>query len=160
MTQTHDVRGALIAHARRMRFFSAQATLALAIAAVLVLGCDDDVAGPTSSGLAGSYVATTFLTTSGGTTANQLSQGGSLTIQLAANGTTTGHVTMPAGPSTGGESLDDDLVGTWTLNGSIVDFDHAADTFVRDMPFLVQGTTLVGDQTFQGTRVQVVLTKQ
>jgi hypothetical protein len=144
-----------------MRPFSSPATLALAAAVALVVAaCDEDPAGLTNEEIAGSYAATTFTTTSDGTTTDQLSQGGSLTIQLAANGTTTGHVTVPASAGTGGEGLDADLAGTWTLSGAIVDLDHEADTFVRDMPFLVQGTTLIGDQTFQGTRVQAVLTRQ
>lgn len=142
-----------------MRLNSVRVAFPLAVAAVLA-ACDGDPAGPRTEEIAGSYVATTFTTTSGGTTTNQLSQGSSLTIQLAANGTTTGHLTIPASAGTGGESIDTDLPGTWTLSGVTVDLDHAVDTFVRDMPFLVQGTTLVGDQTFQDTRVQVVLTRQ
>jgi hypothetical protein len=131
------------------------------VTAMLLLACDDDPAGLAGADLAGSYTATTFnTTTSGGTTTNQLDLGASLTIQLATDGTTTGHLTIPASSSTGGQAVDTDLAGTWALNGSVISFTDAADTFVRDMLFVVQGTTLVGDQTFSGTRVQVVLTRE
>jgi hypothetical protein len=52
------------------------------------------------------------------------------------------------------------LAGSWTLNGTTVTLNHTADTFLRDMPLQLQGNTLVGDQTFSGTRVEVTLTKQ
>jgi hypothetical protein len=130
----------------------------LAAAVLLGAGCDSDPAGPTTAGIAGSYAATTFTTTSGGATTDQLAQGASFVIQLTENGTTTGHLTVPATSSS--PALDADLAGTWTLNGTVIDFDQPADTFVRNMSFIVQGTTLVGDQSFAGTQVHVVLSKQ
>jgi hypothetical protein len=60
---------------------------------------------------------------------------------------------------TGEGDFDADLAGTWTRSGSIVEFSHAADTFVRDMPFTMQGATLVGDRTFGDVRIRVTLTR-
>jgi hypothetical protein len=43
----------------------------------------------------------------------------------------------------------------------VVTFDMPnVDTFVRDVPFTVGTNTLTGDRTFNGTRVQVVLTRR
>jgi hypothetical protein len=52
------------------------------------------------------------------------------------------------------------MAGTWSLSGSTVTFSQQADTFVRNMSFQVAGNTLVGDDTFNGTRIQVTLTRQ
>jgi hypothetical protein len=41
-----------------------------------------------------------------------------------------------------------------------VDLTSNVDTFLRDMIFTVAGNSLIGDQTFGSTRIQIVLTKQ
>jgi len=56
-----------------------------------------------------------------------------------------------------GEGFDGDLAGTWTLSGTTVRLQHAADTFLRDMPLTVAGNQLTGDATFSGVRVRLVL---
>jgi hypothetical protein len=126
--------------------------------------CGDDeilVSTPTRQSVAGSYTATTFTTTAGGTTGgsvtNVLGQGGVLQLTLAASGTTTGRLLIPTAVS--GAAVDASMAGTWTLSGDTVRFTQAADTFVRDTPFLVRGNTLVGDRTFGTTRIQVTLRK-
>jgi hypothetical protein len=45
-------------------------------------------------------------------------------------------------------------------NSTDLDLNSTTDTFFRDMLFSVIGNTLVGDQTFNGTRIQIILTKQ
>jgi hypothetical protein len=126
--------------------------------ALALAGCgdDDDPTGPPAS--TGAYEATTWTVTEGGTTTDVLAAGGSFAITLTSQGTTTGRLFVPAAV-TGEGDFDADLTGTWTQRGAIVEFSHAADTFVRDMPFTVQGATLVGDHTFGGARIRVTLTR-
>lgn len=117
---------------------------------------------PASTPLAGSYVATTFLTTGSSGQRNEIAAGSTLTLTLAANGTTTGHLHVAASGSN--PALDADMAGTWSASGTVIDITQAADTFVRDMLFTwgtnIQGmATLTGDQVFNGTRIQILLTR-
>ena len=138
---------------------SRRALLAAALLTGGVLACGDDSTAPTS-GVAGSYAATTMTRTpSGGSAVDVLAAGGSLTIQLKSDGTTTGQLVIPASLN-GGQQLTASMAGTWTQTGSTVTFSQSADTFVRDMPFTVAGSTLQGDKTFGSDRVVVVLTRQ
>ena len=128
-------------------------------ALALACGSSDE---PASTPLAGSYVATTFLTTGSSGQRNEIAAGSTLTLNLAANGTTTGHLHVAASGSN--PVLDADMAGTWSANGNIIDITQAADTFVRDMLFTwgtnIQGiATLTGDQVFSGTRIQILLTR-
>jgi hypothetical protein len=125
-------------------------------AAVLafVVACDDTSTEPTPASLAGSYVATTFTSTTNGTVTNHLQNGGMVTLTLTAAGTTTGQILIP-------NETNDNLVGTWEiLDDDEIDLDHDADTFIRDMELHIVGNTLVGDRTFGDTRIQIVLTRQ
>lgn len=117
---------------------------------ILSLACEDSTA-PTMASVAGSYHATSFTTTEGTVTTDQLQEGAGLVLVLASGGTVTGTLAVP------NDGVDANMAGTWALNGSTVTFDQSADTFVNDMNFTVQGNTLVGDQTFSGVRVQVTL---
>ena len=81
-------------------------------------------------------------------------------MNLNSNGTTSGHLHVAANGTT--PVVDADMAGTWTLNGDVVTFTQAADTFVRNMPFTVQraGRNVVGmagDLIFSGTRINVTL---
>jgi hypothetical protein len=127
----------------------------------LAAGCGDDNGfTPRPESVAGPYYASTFLATQNGITADLLALGGSLDINLASDGLVTGHLFVPHGDEGGGD-LDLDLEGTWQLNGTVVTFDMPnVDTFLRDVPFTVGTNTLTGDRTFNGTRVQVVLTRR
>lgn len=127
----------------------------LATLTLLVAGaaCDDST-GPDRENVAGTYTATTFTTTTGGVTTDQLEDDASLDIVLFVNGTTSGSLVAPGG------SPSESMAGTWSLSGNTVTFSQQADTFVRNMSFQVAGNTLVGDETFSGTRIQVTLTKQ
>jgi hypothetical protein len=136
--------------------------------AVAACGSDKDPVDPgplTMQKLAGTYLAAdnfgaiTFTTTENGETTDRLSEGATLEIELAANGTTTGHLFVP-GADEDGRDLDADLVGSWTLKGDTIRFSHQADTFLRDMPFRVIDTKLEGDVTFSEARVQVVLVRR
>ncbi|NUO64162.1 MAG: hypothetical protein HOQ11_01000 [Gemmatimonadaceae bacterium] len=132
----------------------ARAALPLLVALAMA-GCgDDDPVAPPSP--AGTYSATTFTATDGGTTTNVLAAGGSITLVLTPQGTTSGHLYVPASV-TGDVDLDDDLTGTWSQSGSTVQLSHPADTFLRDMPLTMQNGKLVGDRTFGTLRVQLTL---
>ena len=127
-----------------------------AVVAIALAGCDDDPVQPTAP--IGAYEATSWTGTSGGTTTDVLAAGGTFEITLTPQGTTTGRLFIPAAV-TGEGDFDSDLSGTWTQTGSIIQFSHTADTFVRNMPFTVQGATLVGDRTFGDLRIRVTLSK-
>ena len=109
---------------------------------------------------AGSYEATSLVTTTNGQNTAHLES--TISIVLTPQGTTSGHMhIVPAG---GLAPVDADLTGTWrqigsAATGSGVDLDHAADTFLRDMPLTFSGTILRGDRTFGPTRIQLILTR-
>jgi hypothetical protein len=128
---------------------------------VLASACrDDNGFTPRPESVAGPYFASTFLATQNGITADLLASGGSLDINLADDGQVSGHLFVPNGDEHGAD-LDLELTGTWELRGTVVTFNMPnVDTFVRDVPFTVGTNTLTADGTFNGTRVQVVLTKR
>lgn len=135
----------------------AQCSALIATAAVIAtVACSDDSFTPSVSSVAGNYAASTLTATTGGTTTDHLAAGGSFTITLATNGTTTGRLFLP---NLGGGNFDADMSGTWTLTGSTVSFDQTADTFVRDMTFTAEENRLRGEDTFAGTILRVVLSK-
>lgn len=128
----------------------------------LLLACSDSTDPPGSTVFAGNYVATFFVTSGGSGQTNQIAAGSTLTLNLAANGATSGHLHFAA--SGGAGPLDADMAGTWTVNANVVDITQMADTFVRDMPFTWGPdnngvASLTGDQVFSGTRIQIILTK-
>jgi hypothetical protein len=128
---------------------------------VLASSCGDDNGfTPTPESVAGPYYGSSFLVTQNGITADVLALGGAIDINLASDGLVSGHLFVPNGNG-GGSDLDLDLQGTWELNGTAVTFEMPnVDTFIRDVPFTVGTNTLTGDQTSNGTRVQLVLTKR
>ena len=141
-----------------MRIQRASAALMCA-AALTIAACGDS--GPTiqsQQSVAGTYVATTLLTTTSGVTTNLLNAGATITLVLNADGTTSGRLFVPASIST---AIDQQLTGTWSFfDATDIDLASNSDTFLRDMLFTVTGNALFGDQTFGSTRIQVVLTKQ
>lgn len=131
----------------------------LALAVPLILGCGSDAPlSPTVGGVAGTYTATSFTATNSTGAADLLAAGSSVNAVLKADGTTSGHLLVPAAVA-GGVAVDEDLTGTWTLSGTTVSFSQSADTFLRDLVFTVSGTKLVGDGVFSGTTLHIVLTR-
>lgn len=127
--------------------------------ALLAIACNNST--PPGS-IAGSYTATTFVETYTGQSAvNVLGQGGSLTIVIAANNTTTGNLLLPASAN-GGTQVSASMAGTMVKAGSKVNFDQpAADTFVRNLNWLVVGSTLqVSDQIAGSGTFTITLTRQ
>ena len=134
----------------------------LAFSGAVLLGAacsDDDPTGPSAKQVAGSYVATKFTASGQGVDIDVLAQGGSLSMTFAANGTLTGHVTVPG---TGIEDdVDEDFSGEWKIDGGEVEIEElSSDSVVEDLKFSVVGNTLVADRTIDNVRVQVTLTKQ
>lgn len=127
---------------------------AILAAALTLAACSD---GPTAGEspmqrLAGSYAEHTFTITESGRTTNLQAQGASLDIVLDSSGTTSGRLVVPG-------VLDASMAGTWTLKADTVRFNQTADTFVRDMPFLLRAERLVGIQEFDGARIDVTLAR-
>lgn len=108
------------------------------------------------------FSATTFTTTTDGSSTDQLAEGATLDITLYEDGTTTGRLFIPGGGEDGSDFARD-LSGTFSFDetAQTVTFDHAADTFVRDMTFAtgrLNGVVrLEGEETFSGTTVRLVL---
>jgi len=129
-------------------------------AIVLACGGSDE---PSDTPIAGTYAATFFQTTGSSGQRNEIAAGSTLTITLAANGTTTGHLHVAASGSN--PVFDADMAGTWTATENhIVTFTQAADTFVRNMDFTwstdIQGISiLTGDKAFSGTLIRITLSR-
>jgi hypothetical protein len=124
------------------------------IAAFVIAGCEDS---NDPDAAVGTYVATSLVTTENGQSFNHIANGSTITLTLQSGGSTTGTAHLEA--ALGEPDVDWNLSGTWTRNGSTVELDHSADTFLRDMPLTFSGNTLTGDETFGGGRVQVTLTR-
>jgi hypothetical protein len=136
------------------RMFAA-AALGVALSTGAACSDDNDPTGPSVADVVGSYTATRLTATSPLGTQDILQAGGSLTMQFAASGVVTGHITIPS------QSVDENFSGTWKIDDGEVELEEVAgDLFVDDMNFSVVGNTLVGDEMFSGVRVQATLTKQ
>ena len=136
---------------RRFLFYGACGAVAL------VLACADDPIVP-AVGVPGQYHATRFTVARSGVPVNLLAVGASLSLVLADDHTTAGRLIVPAGAA-GGTAIDQSLSGSWRASHDTVFFAGPADTFIRDVPFLVRGPMLVADDSAGGTRVQVMLSK-
>lgn len=122
----------------------------------MLAACDEDPAGPpTMVEVAGSYEATTLIGHAAAGDIDVLSNGGSLEMELAADGTTSGTLFVPEGEEDGSD-LTADLTGTWSLDGDRVTFAQAADTFIRDVTFTFDDGRLVSNSVF----ADVVLTRR
>lgn len=128
------------------------------VLAIAACGDDDEGFNPTVDDVAGSYTATTFTVTSGAGEVDLLGIGASVTATLDADGTTTGRLLVP-GAGEGGGDLDEDLAGTWSLNGSTVTFSQSNSTLISDVDFAVGPNTLTGEGMFQGSLILLVLSR-
>lgn len=132
---------------------------ALATATAVVAGCKSDSTSPPP--IAGTYTATTLsVTPSGQSSIDVLAQGGTLSITIAADNSTTGTLYLPSSV-TGGAPMTASMAGTAVRSGSAVRFQQSADTFVRDLVFTLSGTSLqVTNQTVATATYTVVLKRQ
>lgn len=141
---------------RVQQFHRATAALVFAMSmSIAACGKDDSPASPLT--VAGTYTATQFTTTTAGVITNQLAAGASVTLVLGTDGAAGGRLFVPASTT---PAIDVSLTGTWAYSNGDIDLTSPTDTFLRDMLFTVSGNTLVGDQTFGATRIQIILTKQ
>ena len=142
-----------------------RAVYGAALVALSVLpGCDTTMA-PSDvelNDLVRSFDAEMFTITERGTITDLLARGGSLSITLNADHTTSGRLVVP-GAEEGGGALDVSLAGTFTFDDArdAVVFTHSADTFLRDMTFtagrLTGHLTLAAEASFSGADVVLVL---
>lgn len=141
--------------------------LALVLAIPSLWACTEDATGPDPIAaavvgewhLGGEFGAFSLTTIIDGEVTDWLSLGARVELDLHEDGTTSGSLFIPGGDEDGGD-FDADLSGTWDVRAGLVHFEHDADTFIRDMPFSLQGNTLHGDETFSGDRVILTLVRR
>lgn len=134
--------------------------LAVVPALAVASGCKNDVSIE-SDVLAGSYAATSFLVTpSGQPTVDVIAKGGSLTITIAADSTTTGLLSLPAGalsPQGGTASMAGRVFqrpdGTFRFE------QPAADTFIEQLVWQQFTDALVSTSFLVNTQFQITLRK-
>lgn len=144
------------------RVFGRNAAL---VAATMLLSftvaCGSDKStGPDMGDVAGSYEATVLTATQAGTEHDFIAAGATINLVLDEDGTTAGHLSIPASDLSGGEAVDADMTGSWTLEGTTVHITQSADTFIRDLPLAVAGDDLTGDATFDDVQVHLVMSRQ
>ena len=125
------------------------------------LGCGGlDTVG-NSNLLSGTYLATIFLVTpTGQAQSDVLAAGGSLSITIDESGNTTGSLNIP-GTVTGGAAFTASMAGTATVTGLTVEFNQAADSFVRDLTWARIGPDLsVANQVAGSASFTITLTHQ
>ena len=122
---------------------------AAAIACVMVATACGDGFSPSMETVAGQYTATTLTVTSGGITTDELARGGSLSLSLAANGTTSGQLVM--------SDFIESMAGTWLLTGDKVTLPQNIDPLMRDMTFTVTADELRADGMSGGAQVRITL---
>jgi hypothetical protein len=133
--------------------------LALTAATIsAVCGCGST---ESSNALAGTYVATVFnVAPTGQAQVDVLAAGGSLTLTIASDNSTTGNLSVPASANSG-VPFTASMAGTVSLSGSIVRFQQSADTFVRDLDWTRSGSNLiVVSQVAGGAAFTLTLTRQ
>lgn len=87
---------------------------------------------------------------------DMIAEGASLVLGLHPNGATSGRIFVPANAA-GVPDFDEDLTGTWRIEGGEILLDHDADTFLRDISFELEGDRLVADDLVGGVRVRLEL---
>ena len=133
--------------------------LALAPALLLAASCENSVSIEPDE-LAGNYTATSFIVTqSGQQPVNVLASGGSLTVNIAADSSTTGTLSLPAG-FLGGPG------GTASMSGKIMrlpdgnfQFQQSENTFVRQLVWQQFTDALVSTSFLANTQFQITLRK-
>jgi hypothetical protein len=81
-----------------------------------------------------------------------LAAGASVVLELRSDMSTAGRLFIPYHPVYMEEDepwdIDEDLTGTWDVADGVVTLDHEADTFLRDMGFVLGDDELSGTDTF------------
>jgi len=133
------------------------ASLFLASLALLA-GCGSST--EPAGDIAGIYTALVFRVQNPGQAATDvLAAGGTLTITISSSNDVSGSLNVPASLN-GGQPFVASMAGTAVRNGNTVTFDQSADTFVRDLEWLVSpGALVVNGQVVGGTAYTVTLAK-
>jgi hypothetical protein len=120
--------------------------------------CETDTTGPEGP-LDGTYTATYFrITPPDESEVDVLAAGGSLTINITENLATSGNLIIPSS-ITGGVTAS--MAGSATVSGTVVTFQQAINTFVRDLSWTRTSLGLaVTDQIIDGTEYTITLSKQ
>ena len=144
------------------RMFGRNAALSTAIILLsLTTACGSDKStGPDMGDVAGSYDATALTVTQADTSYDFIADGATIHLVLDEDGTTSGHLTIPASDLSHGEAVDADMAGSWTLDGATVHITQSTDTFIRDLPLTADGNNLTGDATFDDVQVHLVMSRQ
>lgn len=137
------------------------------LSTVAVLSCNNSLCGCSPVPLnpvAGVWAATQFLVTpTGQAQIDVLAAGGSMTISIFADNSTSGSLSVPASVA-GGSPITASMAGTASLNSAEteVTFDQAADTFVRDLTWERVGTTTlrVSNQVAGSAAFSITLSRQ
>jgi hypothetical protein len=136
------------------------ALAAIVPALALVSACENDVSIE-SDVLAGSYTATSFLVTpSGQPTVDVIAKGGSLLITIAADSTTTGLLSLPAGvlsPQGGTASMAG--IVTQRADGTFRFVHPSADTFIEALVWQQFTDALISTSFLSNTQFQITLRK-
>jgi hypothetical protein len=139
--------------------FIRTAPILFGIAAIVACGSDDSTAPDAT--VAGTYQATVFTSTGSSGITNHILAGSTLILNLAPDGTLSGHLHMVATSSN--SALDADMAGTWVQSGNTVNFTQTADTFVRNITFAISANgnlwELEGNRAFSGTDIHIKLTQ-
>ena len=141
----------------RVRQWRRMATFSVA----LLGGCGDSTDSEPMGDIAGIYTSTSFLVTpTGGSAEDVLAAGGLLTIGLEPNGTVTGTLDVPGGVAGVAEPIHEDMFGTASRAGNTLVLEQSADTFVRDVTWLIGPGSLTGRYVGSDGTVEVTLTLQ
>ena len=134
------------------RLFRFRAWVLLSLVMPILGACDH-------KDLNGSYSATTFTYASTGSAAkNVLAAGGSIQLTIGRDLSTSGSMFIPASV-TGTTDFSVSLLGTAAQTPDGVELNLVQDSFLRDMTFAFDGSSLSGSGTFNGTTVVVTLSK-
>jgi hypothetical protein len=91
----------------------------------------------------------------GGELRDMIAEGASIVLGIHANGSTSGRLFIPEEGSE--PEVDAGLAGTWSLEDGRVRLDPAAESFLGDLAFEVEGNVLVADGDVDGARVRIEL---
>jgi hypothetical protein len=118
----------------------------------------DDSFSPTPATVQGTYNASRFTATNESVgTVNLLALGAEVHVVLNADGTTTGHLSVPdLGPG----AVEADLAGTWSLSGTTVTFSPTdPNSIIGDTEFTAAQNSLDGEGDFEGNTLHLTLSK-
>jgi hypothetical protein len=119
--------------------------------------CSDGTNPLTEADVVGHYTANRFLAVQGTDTMDILAAGGTVTLDLASDHTTTGQLFAPP-EFAGGQDYTVDLRGTWGFLGTTVYLVHQPDTFLTAMRFSrTSENHLEAEHTYTGTVIVVGL---